>query len=52
MHIVMISMQDSTKTMAVHLINTAPVVATQLLQVAAIYTAEQEQSAVALGRAH
>lgn len=39
-HIVMVSMQDETKTMAVHIINTVRPVATQLLQVAAMYTAE------------
>lgn len=51
MHIVMVSMQDTTKTMAVHIINSTPEVATQMLQVASIYTAETHDNE-ALSRAH
>ena len=42
LHVVMVSMQDSTKTMAVHVINASPEIATGMLQVAATFTAPTE----------
>lgn len=51
MHVVMVSMQDSTKVMAVHIINTLPGIATQLLQLASIYTAETHDNET-LSKAH
>jgi hypothetical protein len=51
MHIVIVSLHDSTQTMSVQIINTNPSLASQMLHIAIMHTTESSTSP-AHGRTH